>query len=38
VDEFIDAVEDHTDAIQTARQGELIDLQTAAARRNPSRS
>jgi hypothetical protein len=38
VDEFIDAVEDQTDAIQTTRQGELIDLQTAAARRNPSRS
>ena len=36
--EFIDAVEDQTDAIQTTRQGELIDLQSAAARRNPSRS
>ena len=38
VDEFIDAVEDNTDAVQTARQGELIDLQSAAARRNPFRS
>ncbi len=38
VDEFIDAVEDHTDAIQTARQGELIDLQSAASRRQSSRS
>lgn len=38
VDEFIDAVEDHTDAIQTARQGELIDLQSVAARRHPPRS
>lgn len=37
VDEFIDAVEDHTDSVQTARQGELIDLKSAAARRNPFR-
>ena len=37
VDEFIDAVEDDADAVQTSRPGELIDLQSAAARRNPSR-
>ncbi len=37
VDEFIDAVEDASDAVQTSRPGELIDLQSAAARRNPGR-
>lgn len=38
VDEFIDAVEDHTDAVQRSRRGELIDMQQAAAsRRNPAR-
>lgn len=38
VDEFIDAVEDHADAVQTTRPGELIDLQSAAARRQSPRS
>lgn len=38
VDEFIDAVEDHTDAIQTTRRGELIDLKSAAARRHSPRA
>ena len=37
VDEFIDAVEDHADQIQTTRRGELIDIQSAANRRSSSR-
>lgn len=37
VDEFIDAVEDASEAVQTSRPGELIDLQSVASRRNPSR-
>lgn len=38
VDEFIDAVEDDADPVQTSRRGELIDLKSAAARRHPFRT
>lgn len=37
VDEFIDAVESEAEPVQTSRPGELIDLQSAASRRNPAR-
>lgn len=33
VDEFIDAVESHSDQIHTAHHGDIIDFQTASGRR-----